>query len=839
MKIFTFLSTVLFLSITFLAYGQDDFNYDDYQKFLEEHANIDATGLQDLHPSKDTYIKDFEKPLNVADYNFLDSIILKYDLTGDELDLLNKNRFMVTERMAHFSYGSTLWDIYRKDLPVMITTDLILHALHKSYDSILKSLELGIMEPNLLEFLEGLYSKFPELEEKYKSHEEIQASIADMDLYATVAYSLLKGESQKAQFVSQDKVDEILAFIEKEEFGDVKLFSEESRNIDFSQFKPRSHYTDSETLQQYFKTMMWLGRIPMLLTPLSNQPSSDENILRTNTSAYLLNELMETSGKKELLEQNDLIINKLVGESDNITPEEYAQLLEKLNIQSLDDLHNNFDAYYEALKNDEAFTSRIASFPHIANPPETGPAELPISYKLSGQRFIIDSYVFSNVVHDRVGYRMLPDPLDALICMGNNDAINLLKSEIDQYNYAPKLAGTRYLIEHQNKDYWTNSFYGSWLNTINILGFKQDWNTDNLPAFMTTTAWQQQKINTQLAAWTQLRHDNLLYAAQSYTASPICSFPHSYVEPYPAFYASLETFANQTNTFFRENNFGDVSERIVNYFTSFADVSGQLKLLAEKELNKEIFSEEDKEFLNAMFHESRAGCTVELNGWITNLYYFGESDLIAADFITADVHTQPHGEVGGLVGNVMHVGNGPIDLGVFLAASPSNDYQPMAYVGAVSSFYEYVNGNFERTNDEEWADRVVQEDLPNRPDWVNIYLADEEGKARAEGRELPGIKQGTEVPSATIDFNHFADIQIFPNPIVDEVKIIIQPNQSSNAYLKITNVSGREVISYSLEVALNKATVQTFDVRHLDAGLYNFILYFDDQQLTKQVVLVD
>jgi len=585
--------------------------------------------------------------------------------------------------------------------------------------------------------------------------------------------------------------------------------------------------------------MMWLGRISIHLTPPPNTPVSEKDVLRANTTAYLLNELMETFGKKGLLEQNDLIINQLVGESDNITPNEYSQLLQKLNIKTVSDLHDNFDSYYEALQNDADFTSRIASFPYIANPAETGPAKLPISYKLSGQRFIIDSYVFSNVVHDRVGYRMLPDPLDAMICMGNNDAINLMKPEIGEYNYAINLTGTRYLIEHQNKDYWTNSFYGSWLNAINILGHQQDWDKANLPPFMTTAAWQQEKINTQLAAWTQLRHDNLLYAAQSYTGSPICCFPHSYVEPYPAFYASLEAFSNRTKTFFEQNDLGFDTGYIINYFGSFADITGQLKLLAEKELNKEIFTEEDITFLGNMLHEERYGCTTTLTGWITNLYYKGESEFTAPDFITADVHTQPADEYGNIVGNVMHVANGPIDLGVFLAPSPSNDYKPMAYVGAVSSFYEYVNGGFERTNDEEWTDRVVAEDLPVRPDWVNIYLADDEGKARVSGRELPSVKGSAEMPSATIDYNNSMGIQIFPNPAVDEIKIITSPNQTGDAYLKITDVGGKEIITYSLEAAANQVNVNTFDVRHLANGVYNFTIYFGGKQQTRKVVIAD
>jgi hypothetical protein len=34
---------------------------------------------------------------------------------------------------------------------------------------------------------------------------------------------------------------------------------------DYSQYVPRGHYTRSETLERYFKAMMWYGRLSMLL----------------------------------------------------------------------------------------------------------------------------------------------------------------------------------------------------------------------------------------------------------------------------------------------------------------------------------------------------------------------------------------------------------------------------------------------------------------------------------------------------------------------------------------------------------------------------------------------
>ena len=48
---------------------------------------------------------------------------------------------------------------------------------------------------------------------------------------------------------------------------------------------------------------------------------------------------------------------------------------------------------------------------------------------------------------------------------------------------------------------------------------------------MQTAAFWQKMMNTQFSSWTELRHDNLLYAKQSYSGGTICSYPYGYVEP--------------------------------------------------------------------------------------------------------------------------------------------------------------------------------------------------------------------------------------------------------------------------------------------------------------------
>jgi hypothetical protein len=60
---------------------------------------------------------------------------------------------------------------------------------------------------------------------------------------------------------------------------------------------------------------------------------------------------------------------------------------------------------------------------------------------------------------------------------------------------------------------------------------------------MQTEAWKDKELQTALASWTELRHDTILYAKQSYTmmltSVPVQVRVPGYVEPVPEVYNRL------------------------------------------------------------------------------------------------------------------------------------------------------------------------------------------------------------------------------------------------------------------------------------------------------------
>jgi hypothetical protein len=807
MKLLYYFIIVLISCIhSFSAYAQSNFSSEKYAEILRLNLNLQSSALIDLHTPPSPYIKS-QAPVLTGNYAYLDSIRIKYDLTSQENEILFRNGFMVTERTKAIGFGQAFQLIYNRDLPVFITTDAILQALHNSYDKILRDMEMYLLRRNLIEFLDSLSGAFPRLMNRYSSDSRMKEELEDIDLYVTVARSLMTGAKITPQFVSTLTFDAVWNAVQSEAMVSIPLFSESLRNLDFSQFKVRGHYAQKENVEllgPYFKCMMWLGRTDFLLSPLPLM--SPDDIRRMSIDALLLNELIEFSGKGDLLDENDRIITFMVGTSDNLTPKELSGVVKAQNIDSASALldSSTFDNFQSALRATPEAGQRILSDFFIMDPYAEKPDLLPVSFRLMGQKFIIDSYIFSNVVFDRIIYngkkiwRPIPDPLDALFVLGNDDALPLLKDQLDTYHYSAQLADLRYLVDAYDEDFWGVSLYNTWLSAIRKLNHPPE--NSSLPFFMKTAAWHQEKINSQLASWAQLRHDNLLYAKQSYTGGIGCSFPCSYVEPYPEFYREIGLFAERAGAFFEQfNSFDNPTGRISGYFHGMQEVMNRLYTVAQKESAHQSLTEDEKEYLRKMLYKTDGGCGGPLiDGWYRQLNYdfeqFDNGSIGDGDFVIADVHTQPTDENGNVVGRVLHVGTGWTNLGVFLVDSPFPDRGPTAFVGPVMSYYETITSGFNRLTDEQWSLTLQKTDaLPPRPDWVNIYLADVNGNSRSSGRELPGVLPTGIEDNSTASPLPFSFLTVYPNPFNPAATIRYTVPASGNVTLDVYDILGRKV----------------------------------------------
>ena len=132
---------------------------------------------------------------------------------------------------------------------------------------------------------------------------------------------------------------------------------------------------------------------------------------------------------------------------------------------------------------------------------------------------------------------------------------------------------------------------------------------------------------------------------------------------------------------------------------------GIFEEIARKELAGAAINETEITFLKTMINSYMASGPW-ITGWFTD-FFFDINKGLNWDFVVADVHTQPTDQAGNVVGHVLHVGNGYINRGVFLAPNPTNPEQIMAFAGPVSSFHYEVTSNFKRLTDQEWEEKFM------------------------------------------------------------------------------------------------------------------------------------
>ncbi len=707
-----------------------------YRAFLDQHKDMSVSELLAMHPAGD-FKEDVGPPWeSVVHHELIDA---RYRLTAYEKSLLERNGFVVTERLRNGLFLEQLLDIWRKDLPLFISTDALLNAVHYYYSKwMLSDIESGALCSLLEELLSRMHAKIPMLSAKYSDEVDLWPMLEDVDLYLTVAQRLLAGDSATPYVISSATLNEILGLIEAEAMAPYPLFSRTCREIDFSQFTPRGHYAQNERLAKYFRAMMWLGRTEMYLLAPQNVAEGPcprprpEDIQRQTIDAVLVLELMDLAGVNSLYHEIEDVLSLLVGGQDNVTVEQLRYVLETADLPDARSLLDpiRLQTFQERLAGEAFAFQRILSqvLRHDPAAPESvRPAS---AFMLFGQRFVIDSYITGHVVGDKITYqghpicRLFPSALDVMAGLGNNVALELLVPELEAYHYSSNLAALRYLVDSHDAAFWDSSNYNMWLNSIRSLN--PPLNRDALPLFMQTPAWWRQKLNTQLASWIQLRHDNLLYAKQSFTSGYSCSYPCAYVEPFPEFYQHLNHLAVTAQAQFESLDFSYtvLKQFVVSWYKNLAEVTETLATIARKELDNVPLTEEEITFTKQMLYKDSYG---SLEGWYIILLYgypIATQPDAFADYVVADYHTTPTDCAGNTLGAVLHAGTGPADLAIITAKAPGT--ATAAFVGPVMSYYEYTTTDFQRLTDEEWETTYLQQ--ARRPAWTSSFLANESGE---------------------------------------------------------------------------------------------------------------
>jgi hypothetical protein len=511
----------------------------------------------------------------------------------------------------------------------------------------------------------------------------------------------------------------IVAAIDAEASGSFPLFGRDVM-IDFTQFKPRGHYSKTWALVDYFRAMMWLSRSDLAfdLSPAKGD-GADGGSARMKKAALVLYDCMAGSGSLPAWKALDGRIGFLVGPADGLGIGGMEPLVAALGGNPREFVEHFDERRFDAAVARGGF-GRQAVASHIRFRKPHDKDDLPLICSFLPQRFALDAFTFSETVHPKVPYRSLPSSLEAAFVLGDNSAPADL--EKPPGTLLGRLAAQRRLYDGLSPAAWQGSLYTGWLGFLRQLNAAEA-NDKAAPAFR-TEAWRKKMRNTQLASWAQLRHNTILYVKQSYTAGIACDFPRAYVEPYPDFFAAVGAYAREGYRIFRPQRQG-----VGEYFARLADVCDRLRAAADRTARgQEPTDAQVAWFKDALRIQTsnQVGCggprPTWYEGWYLDLHYGSELKPYEkkSAYTIADIHSKPKDNAG--PAQVLHAATGPVQM--MVVALPWRGCLSY-FVGPVASFYEVPlsGGDFRRLDDGEWTAAIVKgSPLVRRPPWTRAFL---------------------------------------------------------------------------------------------------------------------
>ncbi len=645
--------------------------------------------------------------------------------------------------------------------PLFITTDLMAHTKHIVFDKLLQSIEENLFLPKLHTlntlFLEALQkvntdnnpTAQPETLEKallyFQTAEALMAlgavRVEQEDEYGRPEIIYKEPDAQTVLAHYPEAVqNEIATMNDAAGFDYSSVFHFADGNAvkeDYSQYKPRGHYTKNGALSAYFKTMMWFGRIHFLIA------APGPEILKANLSAgtpeqsHTLIEQMEAVALliTEIVHRNPQLYKKwtalfdpitaLIGASDDLSFKELLPLWESFSVQ-------DFSTWSSKPENLEAFM--LAAHKKLKPPaisgssvfyaPSEGTGQLsadgstvdrkpPMGWRLFGQRFTLDSYLHGLVSSPRLYGRTSVKGLDIMTAFGSKTADSLLRSDYETFPKMKKiLTAAAQSVNTEPENFFGNTYYGSVLKEIALQAqFEQGAGF----YFTESPTWNTKALLSAHGTWAELRHDTILYVKQNYAElggggdveltvrTKQVPLPVHYIEPNIRFWKNTATSIDALINVL--NPYQLIDE---DYMTALQE----LKKIAEKALKISILEWNDQ----PVSAEDLLWIS-KIPSYLGRIILPGYSSIVDEDALrmalVADVFTNAES------GIVLETAVG-IPYRMYV---PLNDRQggKRIAIGYCFNYYEFEQPISGRLNNEQWKQAVYQDYEKNETDGDSTF----------------------------------------------------------------------------------------------------------------------
>jgi hypothetical protein len=645
-----------------------------------------------------------------------------------------------------------------------ITADLAMHAYHRFFAQALEFIEQRQLRARLEDVLEQAMTSARAL--KKDAPKDAQARLEVVEAQFAAAWCVLGRETPGEKFEEETDLEikaamdranpptdprtvterlsdkskdfsaevaarlkaEVAQIMSAERADAAGLFGEydPEKSPDYSQFRPRSHYTKSEELKGYFRAMMFLGRNGYAMNPAGGPPTlglTDALLVAMVLARPDEEGTRALDGWRELME----ITGFFAGQSDDLT---FIELRDWLAAELGRETLTPADAV-----DADVLTKLKAALGHLRLPQivadernrERREGDLRPEFRIFGQRFSFDAWILNQFITDKL---TMPTGLFIPAAFGDVAAEVYAKDFItgrfeDSAEpvkaFEVTLADVKTRLKEVPDALWFGSMAGQQLHAISTLAGRRN---ANYPAFMRGPEYAKKDIESMLGHWTEIKHDTVLYAKQSYaemgeggdTDKPLPAMPRGLVQPDVRFWREMERLAEFSKAGFARHTLlpGMEDDEWAPLNRFHADMKF-CREIAEKEVQGLPLTKEE---LGQIWQFTLTYMETPLDmGGIPDAER-GKSALIT------DVHTDAYSN---------QVLQEALGRPCIILALVANENAPRLVAGMAYQHFEFTGPQDKRATDEEWRARVyaAKPELPSRAKWaLPVFPAQKDPKAK-------------------------------------------------------------------------------------------------------------
>ncbi|MCK4575796.1 DUF3160 domain-containing protein, partial [candidate division WOR-3 bacterium] len=542
-------------------------------------SQLEEIFLKHYKPVEEDFVIDmpaYTLPVDITRVSNFSEVAKIYLSKPEYKTLLKKNGFVVVDGGTMDDIAEPYKTLRKLDIPIYVTADTPLHLFHIQFDETLKEIEESVFYPDILTVTQLMLKVSEDDYETFKG--ELKEAAKRNVAYFSVALKLFEEKFKSPSYVKEwveweyKKIEEHKGLPRYEIARNKALFRVPE---DYSQYKPRGHYTRSDTLRRYFKGMMWYGRMTFLIKgdekefgpiippakALTDRETARIQTLQSALIAARCGQVKLSDGRKvsDVWDRIYAVTAYYAGFADDLTLYDYREAMREV-------FGNKFSA--EEFEKEEKITQFLFEISKMQPPAifsGTGGAGIDpgeysghkftsvkqldeilhytMGFRFMGQRYIPDSYILGQLVSPGAGsiprkilprftavyiyderiqpdlhytIRGFPRGLDVFSVFGSKRAEEHIIDYTDhEYpKYQEQLEKLRKEFAELSEKEWNKNLYWSWLYALKTLTEERG---KGYQAYQQTDAWLDRQLNTALASWSALRHNTILYAKQSYT----------------------------------------------------------------------------------------------------------------------------------------------------------------------------------------------------------------------------------------------------------------------------------------------------------------------------------